>query len=379
MKTIRLILWCLLVLSGCSKAGEGERFPVTLTLTAEGTATRSGGRTDYAFERTVGRVDVFVYNSDGSFDSRMTVDGETTLVLRCTSGLKTIRVYVNAPSASAFYDNETLQGGVAAKAPEYLDWNDPGENRFLMRGSASFSVSDSGDNEFSVTVSRSLARVDLKSIDWEYPEGHTASFLGAYLSNANRYSPGDDWTGLSWKGSMWYNKCGRASYADGLSAGNNLLIDFVNRFPEQELTCYQPSSPVSMVSGTLWTAPEVTSSMEAAGERGAQMYAMRNNDGASLWNPGTYAWNDGNGAGTLIYEGITSLRTRLVCVFRIDGVLWYYPVSFPSFRRNVSYEVSLTIRSTGSDDPEKELSPADLYPVITLKEWETGAGHSERL
>lgn len=366
MKAIRLIFCGIILLSACSHLDDGCRLPVTLTLTSEDKPTRSDGRADYDFERAIGRVDVFVYNSDGSFDSRTSANGETTLILRCSEGLKNIRVYVNAPSGSEFYDNPLLQEGVGAKAPEYLDWNDPSEQRLLMRGSASINVSDSGENEFSVRVSRSLSRVELEEINWDYPGGHTALFLGCYLSNVNRYYPGDDWTALSWKGSMWYNKCGRECYSDGLSSGDSRLIDFTTRFPEHSLTFYQPSSPVSMVSGSKWTGP-------------ALMYAMRNSDGGSLWNPGTYAWNESDGSGTLIHEGITALRTRLVLVFRIDGNIRYYPVTFPSLRRNVSYEVSLTIRSSGSDDPEKEVSSADLYPVITIRDWDDVQRHYERL
>ena len=305
MKAIRKILFILAILSACTRTEEGIRYPVTLTLTPEEGATKSSGRTDYAFERTVGRVDVFVYNSDGSFDSRVTASGETTLILRCTSGLKNIRVYVNAPSGSEFYDNPLLTEGLGAKVPEYLDWNDPAEMRFLMRGSASITVSDSSDNDFSVTVTRSLARVDLKTISWEYPSGHTAFFLGSYLSNAGRYYPGDDWTDLPWEGSMWYNKCGRECFEGGLSEGDGRLIDFVDHFPENPLTFYRPSSPVAMVPGTAWSAPEMTSEAEAAGEKGARMYAMKNSGGASLWNPGTYIWNDSDASGTLIHEGIS--------------------------------------------------------------------------
>lgn len=362
------------VLSGCrSEALSGpNRYPVTLTI-IDGTAeTRSGGREDYTFERTVGRVDVFVYNSDGTLDAKVSYNGiASPLILRCTTGSKTVAVYVNGSSSSVFYDNASLNSGSSGSVSDYLSWTDLSSARFTMRGGSSIHVEADGENSFSVAVSRTTGRVDLQSIDWEFPSGHTARFLGCYISNACAVY-GGGFTVNS--GANWYNKCGRADATTGtLAAGSTRKIDFVNYFPENALTAYTPSSPIAMTTGVTWYAPTVTSSMESSGTRGAQMYAMPNTYGvASFWNPGTYAWNASGCNG-----GVP--KTRLVCVFSIDGTTYYYPYTFTNFNRNYSYALSLSIYSYGADDPEKAVTSDVFATSVTVKDWSGSISHSETL
>ena len=67
-------------------------------------------------------------------------------------------------------------------------------------------------------------------------------------------------------------------------------------------------------------------------------------------------------------EEWSSRRTRLVTVVTMGGKTYYYPVSIPEFKRNYSYDVSLTVLGPGSDDPDIPVSKSDLAVKVDVSD-----------
>jgi len=65
-------------------------------------------------------------------------------------------------------------------------------------------------------------------------------------------------------------------------------------------------------------------------------------------------------------------KTRLVVVAEIQGNTYYYPVTLPSFARNTAYDISLTIKNLGSNDPETKPTTDAIDATITVAPWEDG-------
>ena len=75
--------------------------------------------------------------------------------------------------------------------------------------------------------------------------------------------------------------------------------------------------------------------------------------------------------------------TRLVVLAEVDGQDWWYPVTLfkdgMGPQRNMSYDVRLTLRATGSADPNEPVGPGSLVAGVTVKGWLTGAKYTESL
>ncbi|NMB37500.1 MAG: hypothetical protein GX993_05615 [Bacteroidales bacterium] len=72
-------------------------------------------------------------------------------------------------------------------------------------------------------------------------------------------------------------------------------------------------------------------------------------------------------------------KTRLVVVAEIQGSTYYYPVTLPSFRRNTAYDILLTIKNLGSDDPETKPVTDAIDATIVVAPWEDGGEITEEI
>lgn len=72
-------------------------------------------------------------------------------------------------------------------------------------------------------------------------------------------------------------------------------------------------------------------------------------------------------------------KTRLVVVAEIQGAIYYYPVTLPSFARNSAYDISLTIKELGSNDPETKPSTDAVTTTIVVAPWEEGGEITEEI
>ena len=72
-------------------------------------------------------------------------------------------------------------------------------------------------------------------------------------------------------------------------------------------------------------------------------------------------------------------KARLVVAARVDGTVYYYPVTFASLERNKSYDVQLTISGLGSDDPNVPVEKGAAGISISVSDWVSGSDYTETI
>lgn len=87
-----------------------------------------------------------------------------------------------------------------------------------------------------------------------------------------------------------------------------------------------------------------------------------------------------NPTGSDAYGGsFTPRKTRLVLSCRIDGLPCYYPVTLESLAENTSYQVDLTLRRPGSEDPDRPVESGAFRFHIVPEAWQTPVSYPETL
>lgn len=71
--------------------------------------------------------------------------------------------------------------------------------------------------------------------------------------------------------------------------------------------------------------------------------------------------------------------TRMVVTAEIDGQTSYYPINLTNFKQGYSYDVSLTITQSGSDDPDTSVPDGNANSSIDINQWDLGDNYGEDL
>lgn len=78
-------------------------------------------------------------------------------------------------------------------------------------------------------------------------------------------------------------------------------------------------------------------------------------------------------------SGTAGGKLRLVVAARVDGSVYYYPVTLTNVERNKSYDVVLTISGLGSEDPNVPVQKGAAGFSISVADWGAGTDYSETI
>ena len=225
-----------------------------------------------------------------------------------------------------------------------------------MAGSASAAVGDS-EVQVSLALKRFASRVRLVSVDNQVPSSYagdgTVTVKGVFLANAL-----GSWT-LSGDGpaTEWVNLGGRT---DGREAATE-RSDFLVALGQVHPAAY---------------GNQVFRSLGESIPRGSRKPFS---DCCLYTFPNSVTTDHTGNAAT----SASGAMTRLVVLAEVDGQDWWYPVTLfkdgMGPQRNMSYDVRLTLRATGSADPNEPVGPGSLVAGVTVKGWLTGAKYTESL
>lgn len=305
-----------------------------------GEGTRSSDTSPFEDECTISDLQVLVFGEDGSIDSYMDLGTGTDGTISVRTGNKTVYAVANGPSlAGCLTETELKNTDIGLE-----EWNRH-DRGFIMSGSAACPVTKDRVSQCPVSVTRHVSRVVLRSVTNSIPAAYGNIVInGIMLTNAV--------AGQNLNGDMpetiWANRMGRQDeepmVAEHIINGTS--------FPAGH-------------SGCTMLLPEGLDIPAGSGrEMAARLYCFPNSTAS-----------DRSGFST----SFTARYTRLVISAVVNGKQCYYPVSLPDLRRNTTYDVAMTIRHAGSDDPEEEVSPAYAEIGITAGEWTSAPDIIENL
>ena len=331
-----------LFLSSCIKEGNQEDGTLNLSLCVSG--GDPGTKAQIAAERTIHSSTIFIFdktsgNLERVVSSSVSGDGSVSVNESVKSGTKTIFAYANTQVSIA--DGNTI--GAHPMPGEGLPENDFDSQSFQMIGSGEVMITRGSTVSASISLSRKVSRVVIKSIRNSLPGSLALEILGAYLADVYM---GDTPGSVSPSPSRWANKWGRGA---DYSIGSSLEYE--------DLTSWFPSA-FTIANGTSMELSLPSSS------KGPRFYCMPN-PLASESLSGPYISGD----------QWSPRLTKLVIVARISGALCYYSIPLESPSANESAEYSITVFGVGSDDPEITSDTGSYGVNRIIKDWEGGADY----
>ena len=275
-------------------------------------------------EKAINTLQIFVFGSDGLIAG--TASGEQT---------KTVTMKINSGEGYSFYavaNAEPLTGvSSVSDLQTRITRTLAGENggsQFAMSGSLTNRTVSAESKEFSIEVERRAAKVVLRKITNNLPEGSGAIAIeGIYLSNV---ATAANLFGLTMpEDPKWVNKFG--TYAD--------LSEFAWLTDKLETATTVANGAAYETAHSFYAAPNTTT--------------MADDSSAKQWCP---------------------RLTRLVVKTRIQDVDYYYPISFnkdlPELTANRYIDItSLNIKHLGSTDPDVLVSTDEVSISVTVKDW----------
>ena len=282
---------------------------------------------DEEWEAEIHSVQYLIYRLAGtvcSFYGKETVNSNHKKSHSCEKGNYKIYAIVNGPSLDSLTISDINSTEV------YL--NDITKASGIMMSGYNSVTVETGKEECPITVKRHLTRVNLVSIKNNTEDEIPITFKYAFLSNVVANNTVTGGSGIT----KWDNLAGR----------KNSDIVTPDNVDDAEMTLYSPDSPVILASGE-------TRSF------GEKLYGFSNS-----------TLNDSFGASA------TSGKTRLVVVCEVEGVDYYYPVTFNSgFEDSATYDVKLSILGIGSTDPNILVNKVGM--TFTVAPWTDGKTYDE--
>lgn len=367
----------LMLLSGaCLEMNDIHEGPGSLTISVmTGIDTKASATDVLAAEKKLKRLDVFLFQSSSgswAFLNHVAVDpvasdagyvSGTNTWSKTYSDLSIADYKVIVVANCSAVASLTTEAAIKAVAINLEDNDLAGTNGFHMYGETTTSVSGSS-NSATVSLERFVSRVRLVNVTNQVPSTFANSgaitVKAAFLENV--YC---DWT-LTGTGTpgTWVNLCGRKSG----SQTSTTRADYIDT--ESEVN---PSAVKSYVWQAYNANVANAGNMGAAGTTANRMFYC-------YPNPANNVSNDDTGA----YDGGTLVPlARLVILATVNGTDYWYPVTLvkngTAIQRNYSYDVSVTIKGTGSDDPNKPVSKGNLTATVSVSAWGAGAEYTEEI
>lgn len=337
----------------CGSGSDSDECLLTVNLTDGHVLTKVASQSAEN-ETVINNVQVFVFRSGDGPDSGMLdvcasagfpngLVGESgtynKMKLKCTAGTREIWAVVNDAA-----DHTAKDGAVSSRSDLLAlatELKDNSSTRLFMIGSTTEELR-SGSAEVSVKVKRVCASVILESVtnDFIAPAYQAAGMFrvkSCYLMNVpamTNFGQTVKATSLTDQ-KYWYARMG----AETSSPQKDLIFDRMD--------------------------PSIEVNFGSACRTAHTFYTYPNNCEFSRDN------------------GWCPRATMLVVEAELkNGSLWdtyYYPVVLESLEANRQYRVNLTVKRPGSTDPNDPVQFADMVPVISIEDWESGESYSPEI
>lgn len=338
MKKVFLAIACMAALMSCQKFNQkaelnvpeltSEKVQCTFNLAGDAATveTKATGRESDAAgitdEKAVNTLQVYAFTAAGNFVASGFVSGQSSLSLS-----------VNAGTGYQFYALVNL-ADLTSSITSISDFDsvvannldaDNGSANFAMQGMIDNQTVSSEAKSFTIEVARRAAKVVLRKVTNSLPAGSgsltiESIFLENVVATEGLFSASVP-TGATWINKQGKSLSSRAWFCDVLS------------------------SPQTVNNGGNYST--------------AHTFYAAANDTAEDSSEATWS----------------ARYTRIVVKAKIQGVDYYYPISFntdalPALTPNSYIDITnLTIKHLGSDDPDKPISSEDVTLTVTVKDW----------
>lgn len=267
-------------------------------------------------EVIVNKVQIFVFNEDGSIDGYTSATQYTNNVkVRCTPGKKTIYAIVNGP------DEKVESKSELEKKVSWL--KDNADRNYIMTGFENSELDAA--SEVTIPVRRIAARIVLENVIRQF----TSPALGDKQ--------------LDLTGVYAINVCGDISY--DLSSSPTIWYNMQKNENTNDVShlIYKSLSKQNIKNNT--TIPV-----------GAYIYVYPNSTTEDSFSMGG-----------------GPRKTRLIVEFVFNGKTCYYPITFDKIEANKTYTINnLTLTRPGGENPDSEITVNDCQFNIRVEDWEVG-------
>lgn len=319
MKTTKILAVSAAVcalLTGCLKneilpQDDGEKFNLNVTVST-GDATKASGVA--SAEDAIKTVQVFVFSASGILETEKYANSTENLNLVCTKGQKQIKVVVNNSQISGIKTLTGLESVTSALLDNTVD-------NLVMANLTPVPVDVNGpDVSVEVEVKRLVSKIIIKNIHNKISlaqyQNSALNISSIYLINvAGNCTFGEN----DFYPSIWHNKSGR------VDALPNICYEYID-----ELLIYNQS---------------------LTNEYFFYAYPNPHNEdsNASEWSP---------------------RHTRLVVECKLEGRVYYYPITLPVLQSNTVYTIeNLTITRLGLNNPDVTEVFGSASFSVTVAEW----------
>lgn len=331
---------------------------ITVVNDDDALATKADSGVDIlAGEDAAKDAQVFLFDASGNLYRKFDITGGTGNTLSKTEegvkiGTYTVAVVLNGLAAgNAFASLNTIGTLTALRAAVVtLASSVPGAQFTMYGEKADVNVAVGGTARAEISVKRFVSRIRLVSVKNALPEAYGALtvnnvFVINALSSWNLAGSDNPAGKFNWGGRK-ENKSESSSKSDFIAAAADCSLSGV-AYGAQTFASPGTSVPRNLNSGT---------------NIGSAFYVYPN------------ATADDKGGNT--FQGPISMNTnaptRLVVVATINQVPYYYPVTVPAMSRNNTYDIALTIKGFGSDDPNKEVLMGNMSVTVNIAGWNAG-------
>lgn len=282
--------------------------------------------TGIAAEKTVNTLQVFVFTADNNLVASGIASNSKNITLSVNAGTNySMYAIANAEDWTA---SVAKVSDLEAKVTEALGAANANTN-FAMQGKITGQTVSSTSKSFAIDVERVAAKVVLRKVTNSLPAAiGTLTIEGIYLSNV-------------------------------------------------VTTSYMfPATPAALPSGAKWVNQrgiyDALSSYAWFGDKLETAAVVAN--GGNYGTAHTFYAAANPTAEDSSAETFGPRFTRLVVKAKVQGVTYYYPVSFnkdlPALTPNSYIDITnLTIKHLGSTDPDQPIETDDITITVTVKDW----------
>ncbi len=297
--------------------------PVSLEIAVAGDATKATANTG---DDQVKTLQVFVFGEGHRLEAYKSDTGVKSLKLGVFSGSKIIHALVNAPAITGIFDYEDFYKTVSKLTDNSI-------GNFVMEGWKNVTVGNTGLSE-TINVKRIAAKISLMKIENQLEGVYGASKLElsrVYLINVAADRTYSSFGNTCPVAEIWLNKQGFVE-ADGVK---DLTCDVMT---EVELSKSEPY----VVKHSFYCYPN-----QVVRDNSDPEWSIR--------------------------------KTRLVIEVKIDGKLYYYPITINAHSQNTEYKVSLKITRPGSLNPDIPYNPESASVSVKVQDWDQGTAVDETI
>lgn len=328
---------------------------LTLVIAAE-PSTKASDVTLHTWERQVNRLQILLF-SDGRLARYESLLPSSFPCSRSYASLREGTYHAYAVANGPDLDGILYEDVFASTPVSLSDCSLDPSKGFVMVAADTVTLGGGTARTLSLPLRRLAARFRLASIENQVPDAYSdggrVHILGVYLSNA----PGAWNIAGSGSASGWVNLGGRAAGRHGSGQSEYFISSPSQVNPEACRDLVFRQLAISMAQG-----------------------ARRELDGCLLYCFPNSVAIDQTGP---VKDAGRGAWTRLVLLAQVNDRLWWYPLTlFPDGQGpdpNLSYDIRLMLRATGSSDPNEPVGPGTLAAVLSCSGWQSGVSYTELL